>query len=357
MSLLSRSGDKPVEMPALLSYRNEVVSVGLTNGTTVVSGSLANLATRQLANGVVLGGGDAEGRWLNISVRQPDWGAFDPGPVKSFVGRQAMRMFALLGVNLPEVVFAPYPSIPPRIRLYAARYTGSVEVWDLIADEVIMSPYRDTGTDGPTGLVNLFVTFAEPPLHPPVTGLGNPAPFQRYRLNISLARGSTIVDPQIGKIWIGNAVLFKHSIEARWSFGTFDPGVVDVSSGGQVYDTPGQMLKTLSCSVGGSGIDLGVAFGLGLTPATTPERIQVAPGNLSEASRIVGSTQPCILAPFSVDPRPPYNPNTLGRSLAMIRNMAIYGRCMNGIQIEHESGTPIESKAGFRCNFNMREER
>lgn len=317
---------------ALFSFRNEVdeyrreqgvAPFVLENGTSA-TGSLDRLLTRQLERSITLTGGNAQGKWLRVYVRSPDWGMSIPTPEESMMSRFGVRLIALLGMDLPFFRnIAPGP-LTPRIRIYGTRFDPGLmtTVDDLLGE---LPAYREHG-DPDSGMLHRFLAM-------PAAGDG--LSYGSYLFNVQTQSWPDAV--QIGRPWIGNAVQIEHGVDADWTWGVQGAGRVAVSRGGQAYANPAPALRTLSATLRGSGLDARLAFGKGVS--VPPTGIRRSSDWLSDAATHLGTTGSCILLPRTSE-------------AYWVQQTGIYGR-LNGqpIQIQHLSGD------FYRADFGMIEER
>lgn len=312
-------------MSALFAFRNlvQIGAVSTANGTTVAAGRLVDLSARQLARGVSLAGGNAGGKWLDVSVPMPLWQIPPSTPDEIYVSRYGVRVIALLGLELP--IFANVPGDNGEIEVFGWRLDSSgTEYYTSLG---FLPAYRDLAIEGDTGGCHRILCL-------PAAGDGASYAAYRFRMNL-IANGSPI-RVKLGGIWISNAVELPLGVDADWSWGVHSAGTIAVSRGGQAFAQPAPALRTLRAHFSGK-LDARLAFGKGITVPGTG--IQRGSEWLSDAATHLANTGNCILIPRANDPE-------------WVRRTAIYGR-LNGqpLQIDHLAGD------NYRATLEVIEER
>ncbi len=328
-------------MSGMLSFRNEFAqrsvesgaSFSLLNGTTIDSGSVNSLLTRQLSKGIVLGGGNINGKWFRVGITLPQWGSYTPSVGDTYLSRAGVRVFALLGLNLPVFKNTSPPPQLPYLRIFGVSWdpVSMVEQLVLLKED---NPYRNVTIEGESGPVNRIYTGFE--YSNPVTGEG--LEFAYYVVNISLDEGNgTNRAPFIGGIWIGNAVVLPFA--NNWELGVIEQGAdIAISRGGQAYANKGSICKTLSGEFTGTQYDRNAAFGKNVVIPYTG--IRRTPDWMQDAQIHIGRTGPCIVVPRAAGQD--------GSGVAWTQDpyTAVYGSLNSPIRIIQQGGdifsTPVQ---------------
>jgi hypothetical protein len=104
---------------------------------------------------------------------------------------------------------------------------------------------------------------------PDLTGSANSKLTIRYlRFTPSWTRAGGVNYYEIGRLWIGDSIVFPSGCDAGWTLSTIDPGAVDESAGGQYYADPRQKGRQLfmPCAV----IPTTVAYGFDDNDTSAP---------------------------------------------------------------------------------------
>lgn len=133
------------------------------------------------------------------------------------------------------------------------------------------------------------------------------------------------------RLWIGSAIAFDQGVDAQWTMGFADTGVILPSAGGQAYEDTGVRIKLLSVALSAKKTDL--AWGM----ADTDPEIGVDE-SLHDMQMETGTTAEVIVIPRTL-------------TEAWIKRAAVYGHIARPWEIEHQSGP------NWRAGFTVEQER
>lgn len=274
-------------MAALISYRN-LADAGVTTSTapTVVDYPLANLKDRPLSK---------RARWSTVSsgIAEVEM-IVDIGDRYAYLHR--VRCAAILGVNVAPVLAGS----DIQIQLQAYGGPSGSGPWTLafggsLADR---SPATSPG--------NIIVAANNPD-------------GERYRYWRLVASWTTRDSyAEIGRLWLGNGILFELGADGDWTLSADDSGTVTTSAGRQAYQSKGVTTRRLNCSV--TGMDSTIAFGFA-TDATMANDVPSMQALQAEA----GTSGEVIMTPRT-------------SSLLWMRRLGVYGRITDPINIQKLAG-------------------
>jgi hypothetical protein len=123
----------------------------------------------------------------------------------------------------------------------------------------------------------------------------------------------------VGRIWAGPVYRPPAGIAFDWSTRIVDAGTVRRTKGKQGYSSRGEHIRQLTMRIGG----LSFEDSYGRTDNTVVD--------LQQVGMILGTTQPCIAMPRTMDANGSLN-------LQAIHRLGVYGHLPNGIQQSHRGG-------------------
>lgn len=123
----------------------------------------------------------------------------------------------------------------------------------------------------------------------------------------------------IGRIWAGPVYRPPAGIAFDWSTRIVDAGAVRRTKGNQGYSSMRRHIRQLSMRIGGLSFEQG--FGLADNSVV----------DLQQVGMILGTTQPCIAMPRTLNPNGSLN-------LQAIHRLGVYGNLPNGVQLTHRGG-------------------
>ncbi len=272
-------------MGALIAYRNRVDTATLSAANVLTGYPLTNLQTRQLA------------RVCRLNTIGDPTITIDLG--------SAMRtdVIAALGINA------------------ASAATGNTAIsWATSAGGPWTTISGTTANDAAVPDLPRGIIVAH--------GVDSPVRYWRFKPQWSRVGGASYFE--IGRLWLGPAIIVPAGCESGWSMGFVDRGTLDASGGSQEFEDARPRVPRLRASFD---VETALAYGYadGATSSTDVPCFQ-------DLQMAAGTTGEVIVAPR-------------GNSLLWLRHTGIYGHVENPWEIEHVSGP------NFRAAFAVVGER
>lgn len=264
-------------MSALIAYRNDA-DTGTVTAPAMPGYPASNVQERQLSS------------VLRMSTSSTKQITVDLGSAKT------VRLIGLLGVNCD---FGGANTTSVQRSSNGTNWTTVPVVWP---------------TDAPSAAKARSSRDVSPALYAIIA----PTSARYWRITTNWARYAGDAFYEVGRVWLGDALVLADGVDAQWELGATDAGRLDISAGLQAYEDPRPRARRIALSV--TGVNTMTAFGFG-DDDTHAADVPSAQALTQEA----GTTGEVIVLPRTSSP-------------LWIRRLGVYGHMTDMPRIRHMSG-------------------